>query len=1654
MRTHVFVNLSGKIGKRWLSVLLAAVLLLSAFVPAGAAYADEADSTTDPLLQQVEAAIEGASQAIVSGAGIGDWESAGLSAAGRTVPSAYVSTLYKQMAGNHGSFYSVTDYERTVIGLTATHQDATKFAGYDLAERIYDYPAIGTLNGLIFALIALDSGHYAVPDNALWTRDKLIAAILARQNQDGGFNWTPSASDPDITGMTLTALAPYKGQEAVQSVIDRAVNWLSVNQLGNGGYASYNVDNSESVSQAIIGLTALGLDPTGADFTKNGHHLVERLLSFRIADGTFSHKPAGASNGIATEQALQALAAFDKYKKDGSRLYDYGVRIPYGWASDWLLGDANGTGISDWQVVGLSREGREVPGSYLSDTLANTIDILNQYPEYALVTDYERSTIALSALHLDATDYAGIDFVERIYNSGIMEDQGINGLDFALIALDAGDYATPGDAKWNRDKIIAAILAKQHDDGGFSLSTGASDPDLTAMTLTALAPYMGRNEVKTAGEKAIQWLSLKQDAHGGGYPTDNWGTIVDSSESVSQAIIALASNGIDPTSAPYTKNGITLIDKLFTFMQPDGGFKHAADPQAPTDVMATEQALQALAAYEMFVDGRGRLYQFGAPVSLQVEGPSGAIAGGGASAGIALDALKKVLDDKRVPVVVTESSYGKYVSAINGIAASGTNGWMFDVNRGGEWSFPGVGMDAFELQRGDKLVVYYGGSDTALVRSVKVEPAAPKAGEAFKVTVMQTASVWNGTSSEVVTAPASGVRVAIGGQSVTTNASGEGAFDSGIGTAGDYRLEVTGYREGSVPSLVRYAQSLTIAAKTSDNGGGNPPTSQFVALSVTGDSRKGTILGSKQVALQTGDTAYSVLARELPGKVRDTGAGATKYVQGIDGLSEFDRGPESGWMYAVNGSFPNYSAGIYDLQPGDVVAWRYTTNLGCDLGAPGGNCSAAGGGSAPIADPVTVVDVPSDPKQDYVHKVTTAEQSKGLQFNIPIAAPRVILNADDVKDALPRVTANKGNLSLVIDKGTKLLSGSGNIELFTQQDPADASLQKLIQGNLIGSDKLDGIGNAFIMGAANGSFLFDKPLTYTIKNGKGQLAGYIENGTFHPITIYGSEEEGAQAAKGSERITYAYVSGNDLIIRSNHFTAYVTYAVKKTEPVDINKQYSDAKLIASWAYGAVGDATGRGFILGSSGQFHPKATMTRAEFAKLMVEVLGLKQPTGPSSSFGDVPSGTWFAPYVNAAYQAGFITGYDGKFLPNETITREQMAAVIVRAFDLKPAALTTPLGDMSAVSTWAQADVRTVAARQIMEGADNRFNPRDSVTREMAVVVAMRAYAVKGDEPNGSQPGTTAQEALRQQIAATAAYQLRTVKNPSVGTLGGEWTVLGLARSGTAVPTDYYARYYANLSNTLREKSGQLHTVKFTEYDRVILALSAIGKGIDNAAGYDLAKPLADFDQVTKQGINGPIFALIALDSKHYEIPAVAGAKTPTTRERLIDYILGKEIKGGGWALGENASAPDADVTGMAIQALAPYDSSRSDVHAAIERALAWLSGAQQADGGFASQNAVNAESAAQVIVALTSLGIDPAQDERFKKNGRTAVDALISFADQGGGFYHVKPGAVGNGGASPGEVDAMATDQAFYALVAYDRLLGGKTSLFDMTDTKLQS
>lgn len=256
------------------------------------------------------------------------------------------------------------------------------------------------------------------------------------------------------------------------------------------------------------------------------------------------------------------------------------------------------------------------------------------------------------------------------------------------------------------------------------------------------------------------------------------------------------------------------------------------------------------------------------------------------------------------------------------------------------------------------------------------------------------------------------------------------------------------------------------------------------------------------------------------------------------------------------------------------------------------------------------------------------------------------------------------------------------------------------------------------------------------------------------------------------------------------------------------------------------------------------------------------------------------------------------------------------------------------------------------------------------------------------------------------TAALLLEQNPAPVPGSLGGEWVVLAMCQLGYGLPEGWLEGYREKLEEYVAACGGVLHEKKYTEYSRVVLAVTAMGLDARNVAGYDLTAPLEDYDQTVFQGVNGAIYALLALDCGGYGSDAV--------RERYLAHLLEKELPVGGWAL--MGDVPEADLTAMALQALAGYR-DRAEVADAIDRGLKVLENAE-----FTTSEAIS-----QTVVAYAALGMDTDQ----------ALGLLLTYRTEDGSFRHVAEEAG----------DALATEQAFCALAAA-ALAGEGQSLYRMT------
>ncbi|HET6872594.1 MAG TPA: prenyltransferase/squalene oxidase repeat-containing protein, partial [Sporolactobacillaceae bacterium] len=277
-------------------------------------------SQTKPsiTLNQINSAINNATT-YVNKHGVSDWNAIALSKAGKPIPSSYLKGVADAVKSAGGQFHAITDPERYTLGVLAAGGDPTTLAGANLVKAIYNGDATKQgLNGVIFGLAALGSANLPVPSQARWTKEKLATYLLQHQNTDGGWAWDGSqTSDLDTTGMALTALSTQSSDPKVKAAIQKAEGYLS------SQFKAGKVDNSSTAAQLVIGLTANGVDPEGAAFTKtDGTTLLAYLLTFQTKDGGFNWKAKDEST-FSTDQGFLALVAEKLYLTHQGSLYTF-----------------------------------------------------------------------------------------------------------------------------------------------------------------------------------------------------------------------------------------------------------------------------------------------------------------------------------------------------------------------------------------------------------------------------------------------------------------------------------------------------------------------------------------------------------------------------------------------------------------------------------------------------------------------------------------------------------------------------------------------------------------------------------------------------------------------------------------------------------------------------------------------------------------------------------------------------------------------------------------------------------------------------------------------------------------------------------------------------------------------------------------------------------------------------------------------------------------------------------------------------------------------------------------------------------------------------------------------------------------------------------
>ena len=295
--------------KTWkpiLSLLLALCITVSTAAGAIAIGRESAaDGAANWLLKNV--AVDPADQEPDN---IVDWAAFALARGGYQIDGDYLQYIDGVVRANFSQLY-LSDYARIALAVAAAGGDARNVGGHDLIEAIAqtDFTREIYTDGVSFALLAMDSMRYELPETV---RKAAVDALCSAQREDGGFNYA----------LRVNPEAPYQAEEKTAGVIERALAFLKANQnVETAGFGFMGSDSAETISMAIVGLTALRIDPCGPEYVKNGKTMLDALLTFVNPDGGMRAWD-GSSNSLTTYQSLSALEAYARFVENGTAFYD------------------------------------------------------------------------------------------------------------------------------------------------------------------------------------------------------------------------------------------------------------------------------------------------------------------------------------------------------------------------------------------------------------------------------------------------------------------------------------------------------------------------------------------------------------------------------------------------------------------------------------------------------------------------------------------------------------------------------------------------------------------------------------------------------------------------------------------------------------------------------------------------------------------------------------------------------------------------------------------------------------------------------------------------------------------------------------------------------------------------------------------------------------------------------------------------------------------------------------------------------------------------------------------------------------------------------------------------------------------------------------
>ena len=636
-----------------------------------------------------------------------------------------------------------------------------------------------------------------------------------------------------------------------------------------------------------------------------------------------------------------------------------------------VLAPKAGTSDSDWYAITMGRYGVSFNKSVYINALNQKLDdIYSNGISSVRITDLQRMALAYSVCGADIRSVSGHNLLadcSYMRSADEMAQQGVLTLDYGLIVLDTENYIIPDNAVSSRENIISTILSIQLANGCFSADGKTPDADATAMTVTALAPYYENNKaVKVSVDKALEQLSKMQKSDG---TFACWGK--SNCESTAQVVMCLGALGIDCTKDERFIKNSDLLEALLSFRKSSGGFSHLYNGKENS--MATYQALYTLVGYRSFLLENQSLYNFSQEqdadktLSGSVYAPDDKYndENRGAEESYRIVSENSSLEKQaESPLTQTsENSVEKSTDAHNetstkATAATGnTANNNSDINyivryKQGEEAPPTVGeLSFYQLLHTLGIVLFLITVYVVLVlhktqkQNFGGKNNKPKSYQKNKDKGKAINDITQTNSQE--------------------NELPKENLENKDSLKQNRRIKPFSKKHASIFSALNFSAKNSLSAvlsvciivflcscsvKTpeeyySQNSEASEETVQVkidctTALDKLSDDLKDYIptdgiIADEPVSYSDGDTAFSVLTKVTKSnkiQLDYTGSESSVYVRGISNLYEFSCGNLSGWMVNINGNYIQTSASEAEVKPGDTVAWRYTCDLGADIG--------------------------------------------------------------------------------------------------------------------------------------------------------------------------------------------------------------------------------------------------------------------------------------------------------------------------------------------------------------------------------------------------------------------------------------------------------------------------------------------------------------------------------------------------------------------------------------------------------------------------------------------------------------------------------------------------------------------------------------------------